>query len=255
LARIDSVHVGDPCWIDLATTDESAARAFYSGVLGWTAGEADASRGGYFMFLHDGVPIAGAMSIPRDDPMSDTWNLYLRSDDAAATVDASSRHGGSTLVPAMAVDGLGTMAMITDPGGATIGVWQPGSSHSFGAIAEPGAPQWFELHSRDYREAVDFYASVFGWTTSVMGDSDEFRYTVSQRDGANVAGVMDASGFLPEGVPSMWTVYFGVANADDALKAAASLGGTIVASAEDSPYGRVATVADPGGAVFRVMAT
>ncbi len=63
---------------------------------------------------------------------------------------------------------------------------------------------------------------------------------------------MDASGFLPEGVPGGWAVYFEVDDADHSVSEVVSLGGEVVMAAEDTPYGRIATVADPTGAVFRV---
>jgi predicted enzyme related to lactoylglutathione lyase len=53
--------IGAPCWMDLMTSDEGRAREFYGELFGWTAGEGSAEFGGYFMFLRDGVPVAGAM--------------------------------------------------------------------------------------------------------------------------------------------------------------------------------------------------
>ncbi len=64
---------------------------------------------------------------------------------------------------------------------------------------------------------------------------------------------MDASGFLPEGVPAGWSVYFRVADADHALSEVVALGGEVLMGAEDTPYGRLATAADPTGAVFKLV--
>ena len=52
---------GAPCWIDLLTSDPGRSRAFYGQLFGWTAEEASPEFGGYFMFLHNGAPVAGAM--------------------------------------------------------------------------------------------------------------------------------------------------------------------------------------------------
>jgi predicted enzyme related to lactoylglutathione lyase len=65
---------------------------------------------------------------------------------------------------------------------------------------------------------------------------------------------MDAGDWLPEGVPAHWSTYFMVEDADAALAVIVRLGGSIVQAAEDTPYGRLATVADPTGAVFKVRA-
>jgi predicted enzyme related to lactoylglutathione lyase len=65
------------------------------------------------------------------------------------------------------------------------------------------------------------------------------------------AGVMDAKGFLPDGVPAHWSVYWEVDDASAAVAQVRSLGGSVVQDAEDTPYGRLATVADPNGAQFK----
>ena len=55
----------------------------------------------------------------------------------------------------------------TDPSGARVGFWQPGTHPGFGAEDVPGAPTWFELHTDDFPAAVTFYErhtqSTFLW--------------------------------------------------------------------------------------------
>jgi predicted enzyme related to lactoylglutathione lyase len=69
-----------------------------------------------------------------------------------------------------------------------------------------------------------------------------------------MAGIMDSSAFLPEGVPAHWAVYLRVADTDAAVKTAVELGGALIMPAEDTPYGRVAMLSDPTGGHFRVVA-
>jgi predicted enzyme related to lactoylglutathione lyase len=128
------------------------------------------------------------------------------------------------------------------------------SRSGFGVLGEPGTPSWFELHTRDYQAAVTFYREVFGWDTHVVSDTPEFRYTTVRQGDGWVAGVMDASGFLPDGVPAYWSVYFGVEDTDAALAKVVDLGGSILMAAEDTPYGRLAAAADPTGARFKLVA-
>jgi predicted enzyme related to lactoylglutathione lyase len=146
------------------------------------------------------------------------------------------------------------MAVMTDVGGAVIGTWQAGLHRGFGVLGEPGAPAWFELHTRAYDATLDFYRTVFDWKTEVASDEPDFRYTTLDVAGEQLAGVMDASGFLPEGVPPSWTVYFAVQDADAALSEVVALGGEVVTGAENTPYGRLATAADATGALFRLIA-
>ena len=93
---------------------------------------------------------------------------------------------------------------------------------------------------------------MFRWDTEVVGDSDGFRYTVLQPAGsAPLAGIMDASAFLPAG-GSAWSVYWETADVDAAVATVRSLGGQVTSEPTDTPYGRMAAVADPWGATFKL---
>lgn len=250
----ETFPIGAPCWVDLMTSDTARSRAFYCELFGWTAEEPAAEFGGYFNFSKDGVWVAGCMAQQPGSEMPDVWSVYLTSDDAAKTAEAATANGGQIYSEPMAVGDLGTMAVLADPGGAAVGLWQPGRHHGFGLHGETGTPSWFELLTRDYDAAVGFYRDVFRWDTNAVSDTPEFRYTVQVVGEEQWAGVMDASGFLPEGVPAHWSVYFGVEDADAALARIVELGGAVVVPAEDTPYGRLATASDPTGAVFKLVA-
>jgi len=147
--------------------------------------------------------------------------------------------------------------VLVDPTGAHLGTWEPGTFPGFTVLNEHGAPSWFELQTRDHSAAVAFYRKVFRWETNTVGDSDEFRYTTMREpDGdGELAGIMDASGFLPDGVPSHWSIYWEVDDIDAAVAQVEALGGSIVMGVEQTPYGRLASVADPAGAQFKLRAT
>jgi predicted enzyme related to lactoylglutathione lyase len=248
----DSAPVGAPIWIDLSSRDMDRSRAFYGELFGWTSEVAE-EFGGYVNFATDGIPVAGGMA---NDGASgpDAWSIYLASEDAAATVAAAGANGGAVELPPMPVGELGTMAFVTDPGGGRIGVWQPGLHRGFGIYDEIGAPAWFELHTGAYDPTVAFYRDVFHWNPVPMSDTPEFRYTTLTVGDQPLAGVMDASEYAPEGSAAVWSVYFRVADTDAALAQVERLGGAIVTPGQDSPYGRLATVADPTGAQFKVTA-
>jgi predicted enzyme related to lactoylglutathione lyase len=250
----DSAPLGAPCWIDLFTSDPDTSRAFYGDLFGWTSEDAGPEFGGYINFSYNGAYVAGAMRNDGSQGTPDGWTIYLAVADAKETADAVAAHGGQVVVPPMDVADLGTMAVAADPTGAIIGIWQPGTHQGFGVLAEPGAPAWFELHTRDHEGAVRFYQEVFGWETSVVGDSDEFRYTTLGEGDDATAGIMDATAFLPEGVPAHWSVYFNVADADATVAQAVAAGATVVDPPIDTPYGRLATLVDPTGARFKLQA-
>ena len=249
----ESAPAGAPCWVDLMTSDPARSREFYTQLFGWTAEEPNPQFGGYFNFRKDGVRVAGCMGSEPGSGVPDTWSVYLAVDDVAKTLEGAAGHGGQIVVPAMPVGDLGTMAMITDNSGAAIGLWQPGLHKGFGLLAEPGAPGWFELFTRDYPATVSFYRDVFDWDTQVAGDTPEFRYTLLVNGDEQLAGIMDASGFLAPGEPARWSVYFGAADTEATLAAVTRLGGSVVSPAQDTPYGRLAEAADPTGARFKLV--
>jgi predicted enzyme related to lactoylglutathione lyase len=254
MSQRDISSQGAPCWADLFTSDPDKATAFYGELFGWTAAEPSAEHGGYINFSKDGKLVAGGMKNDGQSGAPDAWTIYLASPDVQATVEAATAHGGQVVVPAIEVGNLGTMAVMIDPGNAAIGAWRGGEHQGFGIANQPGAPAWFELQTRDYDASVSFYRDVFQWDIHVEADSPEFRYTTFRQGDAALAGIMDASGFLPDGAPASWNVYFSVDDADKALAQVDELGGSIVIPAEDTPYGRLATATDPTGAVFRIVA-
>jgi predicted enzyme related to lactoylglutathione lyase len=253
----DRAPIGSPCWVDLWTSDVEGSRKFYAELFGWEAQAPSPEFGGYFMFTRNGVPTAGAMGDMGDMGADNSWKIYLATDDIAKTVEAAESDGAQIVSPPMDVADLGTQAVLVDPTGAQLGTWQPGTFPGFTVLNEHGAPSFFELHTRDHATAVAFYRSVFHWDTDAVGDSDEFRYT-TMRDPSGegeLAGIMDATAFLPDGVPPHWSVYWAVDNADATVAKVKALGGSVVADAVDTPYGRLATVADPAGAQFKLRQT
>jgi uncharacterized protein len=253
MPKRESAPVGAPCWIELFTSDVERGRAFYGDLFGWTSDDPAEEFGGYFTFYKDGIRVAGGMHNDGQAGAPDVWSVYLASEDAKATADAAKANGGQILVEPMEVMDLGSMVVVTDPGGAAIGGWQPGTHQGFGVYGEPDTPSWFELQTRDYDPSVDYYRKVFAWDARVASDTPELHYTTLGEGDSALAGIMDASAFLPEGVPAQWSIYFGVEDADATLAKIVELGGSIVELAQDTPYGRLAQAADPSGINFKLI--
>lgn len=250
----DQAPIGSPCWTDLWTSDVDGSRRFYGELFGWEAQEPSEEFGGYFMFTRDGMPVAGGMGDMGDMKASDDWTIYLSVSDIAKTLEVAESCGATIIAPAMAVVDLGTQAVLIDPTGAKLGAWQPGTFPGFIVLNEHGAPSWFELHTRDHAAAVDFYRQVFSWDTDSVSDTDEFRYTTMRNPAGEgeLAGIMDASSWLPANAPGHWSVYWAVDDIDATAASVKELGGTVITQPEDTPYGRLATVADPAGAQFKL---
>lgn len=247
-----SAPLGAPCWIDLMSSDTDSALAFYGDIFGWRAEPGGEEYGGYISLYQGDAIVAGLMKNEANSGYPDGWSTYLSTADIHATVSAAESAAGTILLQPMDVVSMGAMAMIADPGGAAVGVWQPKEHAGFAAHGTAGTPYWHELHTRDYPVVVPFYQNVFGWQTEITGDTDEFRYTVQVAGPDQFAGIMDARGFLPAGVPSSWQVYFGATDVDATLARIVELGGSVVEQAEDTPFGRLAGATDPTGAYFKL---
>lgn len=85
-------------------------------------------------------------------------------------------------------------------------------------------------------------------------DGAGMRYVTDAAGDDASAGLFDAAAFLPAEAPSHWRVYFAVPDTDAAVEKVLALGGAVVEPAQDSPYGRVAAVADDLGGTFMVIA-
>src|SRR4051794_4484587 len=109
--RTTEAPVGAPCWIDLSTSDPAKTDAFYGGLFGWVGDEPNAEFGGYRTYRKDGAAVAGVMQAMEGAP--DAWGLYL----AAPDVEKIVANAPAVVSPAMEVGDLGTMALVTDPGG------------------------------------------------------------------------------------------------------------------------------------------
>jgi len=202
----------------------------------------------------NGRPVAGIGPKMGPAAMPSAWTTYLASDDADDTVSKIKAAGGQVVMGPMDVMDSGRMAVAADPGGAFFGVWQA-RAHTGARLAnEPGSLAWNENMSRDFDGNQDFYRAVFGYDYGDMS-SEGFKYATADVDGRPVAGIGELDPNLPAEVPANWAAYFGVPDADAAVARAVDLGGSVVRPAWDTPYGRMAVLADDQGAVFAIVSS
>ena len=260
MPAVDSIPVGAPIWMDLSTSDIGRAAEFYGGLFGWTVVGGDpAEFGGYSTAMLGDARVAGMMPKMGDaeaEGMPDAWSIYLHTADAPATSAAIAANGGQVILEPMEIGEYGSMALYIDPTGAFIGTWQPNQHDGYQVFGEHGAPAWFELMTLDFPAATAFYRMALGVDVADMTGSEhvgDLAYATFTIGGEEYAGIMDANGLMPEGVPSNWLVYFGVDDAEAAAAKAVELGGSIAAPLADTPWGRFALLADPMGAHFAII--
>lgn len=239
---------GTPCWVDVMSPDIGVSRAFYAGLFGWQMLDSPPEFGGYTMALVDGRAVAALSPMPPGYDLPIAWSTYLATDDADATVQAVEAHGGKITVPPVDVPTVGRFAVATDPSGATFGVWQAGGHNGFALANVANTCSWNEYLTADYDAARDFYSAVFGVTFTEIGDGS-FQYSTMHVDGEVVGGL----GARPAGEPARWDTYFTCDDTDGTVARALELGGRVARPAADTPFGRIALLADPGGATFDVI--
>jgi hypothetical protein len=242
---------GTPTWIDLMAPDVDAARSFYHAVFGWEYEIGAPEFGGYTTARVGSRAAAGIAGMQPDaPPMPAAWSLYFASEDIEADVARAVELGAKVLYPPMVVGAFGTMATCEDPTGAMFSFWQTGDHIGTEVTDEAGAAAWYELYSSNAKQSRDFYTALLGATADPMPGGLE--YYVLKHGEHMIAAIMQIDpawgGFSPQ-----WITYFGVANADDAAAVVTKNGGKIMGNIDDSPFGRIAALADPAGATFKIV--
>jgi uncharacterized protein len=247
---------GVPSWIDLATPDPAASKDFYGSLFGWTYDGQPSENGDYTMANLDGHSAAGMMPLAPEmtaSGMPPTWSIYVTVDDIDTAVAKVASAGGSVMRPPMDAMEAGRFAVIADPAGAVICLWQAKEHIGCEVVNEHGAFSWAELITPDPAAVAPFYAEVFGWTaqTTPMPSGS---YTVFSVEGGNEDGIAGAMVPPVDGMPSFWSAYFMVDDAAATVDVAKTLGGQALMEATEIPgVGTLATMADPHGAMFAIM--
>ncbi len=247
---------GTFCWVDLATTDPAGAKAFYGELFGWEVEDMPAGEGAtYTMARLDGDYVCGLYEMDaarRERGVAPHWFSYVSVESADAAVSRARELGGTVYGEAFDVLDSGRMAVIGDPTGATLGVWQPLGHIGAGRVNDPGCFSWNELQSREPEAAAAFYAELFGWETEPQKDEGKLAYVLIRNAGRTNGGILPIAERHGD-APSFWLTYFTVPSADDATEKVRELGGEVLAGPLDLGAGRIAVVSDPQGAAFAVF--
>lgn len=242
-------------WTDLQTSDVEEAKRFYGEVFGWDARDASSEDMPYWELIKDDQVVAGLGPLDgaqQDEGVPPNWTSYVAVDDAAEVCSKVGDGGGSVLMDPMEVGEEGTVAIVQDPTGGVLGLWQPGTHEGADVFNEPGSMCWNELATRDVDAAKGFYAELLPWD---LDDADfgGFSYTLIELDDRPNGGLFTMGESFPDDAPPHWIVYFAVDDTDGTLDKVRDAGGEVRGEPIDTPFGRVANVADPQGASFRVI--
>ena len=249
-----SYAAGTPNWIDLQTSDPAGAKQFYAELFGWSFDDRpvdDANSVFYSMAQLRGHDVGAIAPLPDDQAVPGVpphWNSYVAVDDVDAAVATVVPAGGTVLAPPFDIFDSGRMAVVQDPTGAVLQLWQAKEHIGATLVNEPGTFCWSELITPDIPAAAAFYKALFGWEADTSGG--DAPYTEFKLGCQSIAGCMNPP--MP-GIPPMWGMYIAVDDADATAARATQLGGSLVAGPMDIEPGRLAVITDPFGAVFSLL--
>lgn len=253
MTNIDKHPAGNFSWVELATSDQAAAKTFYTELFGWSVNEFPMGPDDFYTIfrLQERDAAAGytirkeekAMGIPPH------WNLYITVDNADQAASKAAALGGKVLQPAFDVMDAGRMAVVQDPTGATFMVWQANKSNGIGIKNVDGTLCWADLATSDPERAASFYSGLFGWHT-MKGDNDYLHI----KNGEEFIGGIPPAKYRNPNVPPHWMIYFYVSDVEGVAAKAKQLGATLhMPPNKIENVGTMSIIADPQGAVFAIF--
>lgn len=256
MPTVDKYPQGAPCWFELATPDQNAAKQFYTGLFGWTVSDTPMGPDEvYTTFKLNGRDVGAAFRLTEAmhaQGVPPHWGVYFSVTDVDSSAAKVKELGGTVLQGPFDVMEFGRMAVCQDPGEAVFQLWQAKSHSGAGIFNENNAVGWSELASRDVPRVREFYAGLLGWDTK--GAAGMPTYIEFSAGGGEPRG-----GLLPmddqwQGIPSHWGIYFRVADCDAIADRAKQSGATIMHGPFSVPnVGRMAMMRDPQGAMFSII--
>ncbi len=239
-------------WFEYVSTDAPKAQGFYGELFGWGTKKVPLSGMEYTMIAQGDATIGGYLPTPEGVSKQATWLSHLRVDDAKAAAQKVKALGGKILMDAEKLGSVGTKAVVADPHGGVLALWQPTDPNETSTPAATGRFCWNELTSKDPAASVAFYQALGGFSTDSMDMGPEMgAYHLLKTGDTMIAGIMKAP--MAE-APHAWTPYVQVTSADQTADKAKRLGAHLIVPPTDIPnVGRFAIFADPQGAVLGIL--
>lgn len=130
---------GEFCWVDLAASDTAAAQAFYERMFGWRPLEQPVGAGRFTRLQLAGRDVGSMYQLSaahRAHGVPSHWTAYVRVADVASASRRAIACGGRIVIEPLDIGPLARIALVMDPVGATLGLWQ--AIPSDGAAAQAG---------------------------------------------------------------------------------------------------------------------
>jgi predicted enzyme related to lactoylglutathione lyase len=246
---------GAPCWFELGTTDQKAAKEFYTQLLGWSVTDSPMGENQFYsMFRLKDADVAAAYTLMPEQQAQGVpphWMVYFATRNVDESAAKAQQLGGKVIVQPFDVMQHGRMAVCSDPGNAVFSLWQASQHKGVSLYGEKNSVCWAELATRDTSVAREFYNLLFGWETRTNVNVPT--YIEFACDGEFRGGLLQMDEQW-EGIPSHWGIYFLVGDCDGVAAKAQMLGGKTKHGPFDAPgVGRMALLTDPQGAALNII--
>jgi predicted enzyme related to lactoylglutathione lyase len=243
---------GNFVWYDLLSRDPKASKAFYGEVVGWKT-ERFGGDSHYEMWLGSQGPLGGVMELPTEAAKMGApphWMGNVQVDNLDASVALVKKLGGTIHKEPEQIPTVGRFAIIADPQGASLSLFQPDKAMELHDRSKEGEFCWNELMTTDSAAAAKFYTSLLGWKILQEMDMGPMgTYQVFGVGDKQLGGMMNIPGGT--GMPPMWIYYTETKNLDAAISRSTKQGAKLINGPMDVPGGgRIAQFIDPQGVMF-----
>ena len=256
MPTVERFAPGEFCWIELATSNQDAAKNFYGALFGWTVRDVPMGPGQVYTLLElQGRIAAAAFTISPGESAAGVpphWHLYVAVSSADEAAKKAAELGGKVVEAPFDVMDRGRAALIQDPTGAYFSLWQGKTRIGMGVTGDPGSFCWADLSTPDQARAKTFYEGLFVWKLKA-GQGEESGY-LHILNGENYIGGVPPARHRDGNAPPHWLLYFAVTDVDETFRKAQGMQATVLLPPTDFVrVGRVAVLADPQGAVFALF--
>lgn len=118
--------VGEFVWNELATTNVQDAKTFYGKVFGWEFSDKKIDDMTYTIIKKDNKEFGGIWAIPAEqqNQIPPHWLAYILVENVQQSLEKASQNGATIIKPVEKAGDMGLFAIIRDPSGAHIALWQ-----------------------------------------------------------------------------------------------------------------------------------
>jgi uncharacterized protein len=233
----DSYAAGTFCWVDTSRL----TRRGPSGSTASCSGGGGPPATGTCNFSVGGRDVAGVYEL---EGVAARWTSYVAVADADAAAARTVELGGVVVDAPFDTGDDGRRAVVADPVGAHVALWQPRAQAGAEVVNDLGCWWSNQLVAPEPEPAIAFYRELFGWEIEAAADG----YWSVLNAGSDNGGILASPG------QPRWLVYLHVEDADASARSAESVGAGVLLGPETIGLGRIAVLVDPQGAAFGLFA-